>query len=146
MLIVISREAKKVFQTVFKRYESKYFTDSRQYAGVLHTFERYAEPDRYGRSRICSVYYDTPDRRLIRASLEKPVYKEKLRLRTYGVPQDGSSAFIEIKKKYKGIVYKRRITADYAQALDYLSGDRDCLPPVSDKKRDRFLFEPLRSA
>ena len=146
MVIVISREAKKVFQTVFKRYESKYFTDSRQYAGVLHTFERYAEPDRYGRSRICSVYYDTPDRRLIRASLEKPVYKEKLRLRTYGVPSDGSPCFIEIKKKYKGIVYKRRITADYAQALDYLSGDRDCLPPVSDKKRDRFLFEPLRSA
>ena len=135
-----------MFQTVFKRYESKYFTDSRQYAGVLHTFERYAEPDRYGRSRICSVYYDTPDRRLIRASLEKPVYKEKQRLRAYSVPRDGSSAFIEIKKKYKGIVYKRRITADYAQALDYLSGDRDCLPPVSDKKRDRFLFEPLRSA
>ena len=81
MLIVISREAKKVFQTVFKRYESKYFTDSRQYAGVLRALERYTKPDRYGRSRICSVYYDTPDRRLIRASLEKPVYKEKLRRR-----------------------------------------------------------------
>ena len=46
MLIVISREAKKVFQTVFKRYESKYFINSKQYAEVLHTFERYAEPDR----------------------------------------------------------------------------------------------------
>lgn len=101
-----------MFQTVFKRYESKYFTD----------------------------------RRLIRASLEKPVYKEKLRLRTYGVPSDGSPCFIEIKKKYKGIVYKRRIPAAFADALKYLSGDTDCLPPVSDKKRDRFLFEPLRSA
>ena len=58
MLIVISREAKKVFQTVFKRYESKYFINSKQYAEVLHTFERYAEPDRYGRSRI--VYITTP--------------------------------------------------------------------------------------
>ena len=90
MLIVISREAKKVFQTVFKRYENKYFINSKQYAEVLHTLERYTKPDRYGRSRICSVYYDTPDRRLIRASLEKPVYKEKLRLRTYGVPSDSS--------------------------------------------------------
>lgn len=145
MLIVISREAKKVFQTVFKRYENKYFINSKQYAGVLHTFERYAEPDRYGRSRICSVYYDTPDRRLIRASLEKPVYKEKLRLRTYGVPSDGSPAFIEIKKKYKGIVYKRRITADYADALKYLSGDTDCLPPSQIKSEIDF-FEPLCSA
>ena len=81
MLIVISKEAKKVFQTVSKRYESKYFINSKQYAEVLHTFERYTKPDRFGRSRICSIYYDTPDRRLIRASLEKPVYKEKLRRR-----------------------------------------------------------------
>ena len=131
-----------MFQTVFKRYESKYFTDSRQYAGVLRALERYTKPVRYGRSRICSLYYDTPDRRLIRASLEKPVYKEKLRLRTYGVPSDGSPCFIEIKKKYKGIVYKRRITADFAQALRFLSGDRGCLPPSQIKSEIDF-FEPL---
>ena len=94
-----------MFQTVFKRYESKYFTD----------------------------------RRLIRASLEKPVYKEKLRLRTYGVPSDGSPCFIEIKKKYKGVVCKRRITADYAQALRFLSGDRDCLPPSQIKSETDFF-------
>lgn len=138
-----------MFQTVFKRYESKYFTDSRQYAGVLRALERYTKPDRYGRSRICSVYYDTPDRRLIRASLEKPVYKEKLRLRTYGVPQDGSPCFIEIKKKYKGIVYKRRITADYAQALRFLSGDRGCLPPSQIKSETDFFlsrYAPLEPA
>lgn len=70
-----------MFQTVFKRYENKYFINSKQYAEVLHTLERHTEPDRFGRSRICSIYYDTPDRRLIRASLEKPVYKEKLRRR-----------------------------------------------------------------
>ena len=129
-----------MFQTVFKRYESKYFTDSRQYAGVLRALERYTKPDRYGRSRICSVYYDTPDRRLIRASLEKPVYKEKLRLRTYGVPQDGSSAFIEIKKKYKGVVCKRRIPAAFADALKYLSGDTDCLPPSHIKSETDFFL------
>lgn len=87
---------------------------------------------------VCN--YDTPDRRLIRASLEKPVYKEKLRLRTYGVPQDGSPSFIEIKKKYKGIVYKRRITADYAQALRFLSGDRGCLPPSQIKSEIDFFL------
>lgn len=138
-----------MFQTVFKRYESKYFTDSRQYAGVLRALERYTKPDRYGRSRICSVYYDTPDRRLIRASLEKPVYKEKLRLMTYGVPSDGSPCFIEIKKKYKGIVYKRRITADYAQALRFLSGDRGCLPPSQIKSETDFFlsrYAPLEPA
>lgn len=138
-----------MFQTVFKRYESKYFTDSRQYAGVLRALERYTKPDRYGRSRICSLYYDTPDRRLIRASLEKPVYKEKLRLRTYGVPQDGSSAFIEIKKKYKGIVYKRRIPAAFADALKYLSGDTDCLPPSHIKSETDFFlsrYAPLEPA
>lgn len=138
-----------MFQTVFKRYENKYFINSKQYADVLHTLERYTEPDRFGRSRICSIYYDTPDRRLIRASLEKPVYKEKLRLMTYGVPQDGSPSFIEIKKKYKGIVYKRRITADYAQALRFLSGDRGCLPPSQIKSEiDFFLsrYAPLEPA
>ena len=137
-----------MFQTVFKRYESKYFTDSRQYAGVLRALERYTKPDRYGRSRICSVYYDTPDRRLIRASLEKPVYKEKLRLRTYGVPQDGSSAFIEIKKKYKGGVCKRRIPAAFADALKYLSGDTDCLTPSQIKSETDFFlsrYAPLGS-
>ena len=137
-----------MFQTVFKRYESKYFINSKQYAEVLHTFERYTKPDRYSRSRICSVYYDTPDRRLIRASLEKPVYKEKLRLRTYGVPQDGSSAFIEIKKKYKGVVCKRRIPADYLQALRFLSGDRGCLPPSQIKSETDFFlsrYAPLGS-
>ena len=60
-----------------------------------------AVPDKYGKSTVCSIYYDTPDKRLIRASIEKPVYKEKLRLRSYGVPSGSTDCFLELKKKYK---------------------------------------------
>ena len=76
---------------------------------------------------MCNIYYDTPDYRLIRASIEKPIYKEKLRLRTYCVPQDGESCFLELKKKYRGVVYKRRIKATYTDGLSYMSGYSDTL-------------------
>lgn len=47
------------------------------------------EKDAYGAYTICNIYYDTGDWRLIRKSLEKTVYKEKLRIRSYGVPTGG---------------------------------------------------------
>ena len=70
----------------------------------------YMKKDAYGEYTICNIYYDTDDYRLIRASLEKPVYKEKLRVRSYGVPQEDGKVFVELKKKFDGVVYKRRIT------------------------------------
>jgi hypothetical protein len=79
-----------------------------------------AEVDSYGKTSILNIYFDTPDYKLIERSLEKPVYKEKLRLRTYGVADDDTNAFIEIKKKYKGVVYKRRISMPYKKAMEYL--------------------------
>lgn len=79
-------------------------------------------PDEHGESVICNLYYDTPDYRLIRASLEKPVYKEKLRLRSYGTAQPGGNVFLELKKKYKGIVYKRRITLPENAAGEFIAG------------------------
>ena len=60
--------------------------------------------------------------RLIRASLEKPAYKEKLRLRSYGVTEPGGEVFLELKKKYKGIVYKRRITLPEDAAGEFIAG------------------------
>ena len=75
-------------------------------------------PDEHGESTICNIYYDTADYRLIRASLEKPAYKEKLRLRSYGVTEPGGEVFLELKKKYKGIVYKRRITLPERESED----------------------------
>ena len=78
--------------------------------------------DAYGAYTICNIYYDTPDWRLIRASLEKPVYKEKLRVRSYGVPGETDSVFVELKKKFDGVVYKRRVTAELPLVEPLLSG------------------------
>lgn len=77
-------------------------------------------PDVFGRHTICNVYFDTESYELIRASIEKPPYKEKLRLRSYGTLQDDSQVFIELKKKYDGVVYKRRIPVSLSEAEAYL--------------------------
>lgn len=76
--------------------------------------------DQYGEKTVCNIYFDTPDSRLIRTSLEKPVYKEKLRLRSYGTPERNSTVFVELKKKYKGVVYKRREDMVLSEAEAYL--------------------------
>ena len=106
-------------QNSFARYEKKYFLTPAGQKTLLQAIGSYIKMDFYGKYTICNLYYDTPDWRLIRASLEKPVYKEKLRVRSYGVPAGDGTVFAEIKKKYRGVVYKRRITvpADEVQAL-----------------------------
>ena len=103
---------------VFRRKEQKYLLDDRQRRAFIEQMEAHMQPDKYPRSSIRNIYYDTPDYRLIRRSLEKPVYKEKLRLRCYGSPDAGGDVFLEMKKKYKGVVYKRRVamTAETAEA------------------------------
>lgn len=108
------------FREVFKRKEIKYLINTKQYEDLMCFLETIAKKDEYGLSRINNIYYDTPDHRLVRRSLEKPVYKEKLRLRTYGDTDTYSNAFIEIKKKYQGIVYKRRIPGVYKDLYGYL--------------------------
>ena len=108
-------------QTVFKRYEKKYLLTREQEERFLKKLEGRIKLDRYGECTICNIYFDTPDYDLIRNSIEKPVYKEKLRLRTYGVPTDTDHrAFVEIKKEYNGVVYKRRAEMSLKEAEDYL--------------------------
>ena len=110
------------YKESFARIETKYHVPCDTYGLLLEELKDYIKPDVYGDTRIYNIYYDTPDYRLIRRSIEKPVYKEKLRLRTYKVPDADTSAFVEIKKKYEGIVYKRRISLPYSEAkrhLDY---------------------------
>ncbi len=111
-----------VFQFTFKRYERKYLITEEQYDALMKRLDGKMVEDLYARSLITNIYYDTPDFRLIRQSLEKPVYKEKLRLRSYGVPKEDSKVFVEIKKKYKGVVYKRRIQAPLSDAVKFLDG------------------------
>lgn len=109
------------YQSVFKRKEIKYLLTEAQLASLRPALEAHMEPDAFAHSSISNLYYDTPDYRMIRRSLEKPSYKEKLRLRSYGVPNDQTSVFLEIKKKAQGIVYKRRVSMPYGDALRYLS-------------------------
>jgi hypothetical protein len=96
--------------------------------------------DEYGEADICNIYFDTPSHLLIRNSLEKPVYKEKLRLRSYGTPQEGDKVYIELKKKYKGIVYKRRVKLELSEAEQYLYYNRPMEQPTQiTKEIDWFL-------
>ena len=107
----------------FKRTEKKYLLTPERYEALWQRIGSYLEPDDYPRSTVCSIYYDTDDYRLIRNSIEGPVYKEKLRLRCYQVPGPEDPVFVELKKKYKGVVYKRRVSLPAREAEAWL--DRD---------------------
>jgi len=111
------------YQENFKRYEKKYMLKTEQYKKLREELNKRMEEDQYGLHTICNIYYDTPDFQMIRQSLEKPVYKEKLRLRSYGIPEKKDDVFLEIKKKFKGIVYKRRVSLSDEKAMKYLEGD-----------------------
>ena len=109
----------------FERKEKKYLITEAQCEAIKRGLSAHMRLDDYGATRIDSLYLDTPDRSLICRSLEKPLYKEKLRVRSYGAFSEASTVFLEIKKKYKGIVYKRRVRMSkqayeaYAQGMSY---------------------------
>lgn len=109
------------FTDTFKRKEVKYRLNATQHRAVLRAIEGRMVEDEFGRSRITSLYFDTATRDLIARSVEKPLYKEKLRVRWYGKAQRDGRVFVELKKKYKGIVYKRRVGCSNAAARAYLS-------------------------
>lgn len=119
----MAQTALQSYQAVFRRVEKKYLLDRGQRAALLQYAELHMEADRYGHYPICSLYLDTEDYHLIRTSLEKPLYKEKLRLRSYGVPGRESPVFLELKKKVKGVTYKRRASLPLWQAEAVLQGD-----------------------
>lgn len=107
-------------QVNFKRYEKKYKLNARQMADIMPVIEEHMQLDQFGKHLICNIYFDTPDFELIRASIEKPKYKEKVRLRSYGVPGKEDMVFLELKKKFDKIVYKRRTSMTMEQAIEYL--------------------------
>ncbi|MBQ9952870.1 MAG: polyphosphate polymerase domain-containing protein [Clostridia bacterium] len=128
------------FQTVFQRYELKYMLTLDQKQRILAAMEPHMRPDPYGRSTVRNLYYDTDTYLLIRRSIEKPKYKEKLRIRSYTKADAESTVFAELKKKYKGVVFKRRISLPARQATAWLSGEK---PPEKQtqitKEIDYFL-------
>jgi len=113
------------YQTVFKRYELKYMLTAQQKEQIVKAMEPHMKLDKYGRTTIRNIYFDTEDYRLIRHSIEKPVYKEKLRIRGYSRSEEGSPVFVELKKKYKSVVYKRRIVMPEQQAMNWLCQGSD---------------------
>jgi len=117
------------YQSCFQRFELKYILTRPQKAALLKAMEPYMKLDQYGRVTIRNIYYDTPNYRLIRASIERPVYKEKLRIRSYRQLVPGEDAFVELKKKFKKVVYKRRLSMPFYEAMDWLRGT-DRLQPV----------------
>ena len=114
------------FQTVFKRYELKYLLTEQQKQRILQAMAPCMELDEYGRTTIRNIYFDTDTYRLVRHSIEKPAYKEKLRIRSYTQAEPGSTVFVELKKKYRHVVYKRRISLPEEEAMEWVRGEQHC--------------------
>ena len=128
---------------IFNRFEHKYKLDTKTFHKVLEVMDRHMEFDSYCKGHslytIANIYYDTPDNKLIRESLLKPVYKEKLRLRSYGVPDMDSKVFLEIKKKYRGLVNKRRTTLELKEAYDFV--ETGAAPEIKDYMNGQVVNE-----
>ena len=120
------------YQAIFKRYELKYMLTRQQKEILLEAMKPYMALDAYGRTTIRNIYYDTDNYRLIRRSIEKPEYKEKLRVRSYRQVSAEENVFVELKKKYKSVVYKRRLHMPQEQAQEWLAtGQREAFPVQS---------------
>lgn len=113
---------------VFNRFEHKYMLDRETFIKVIEVMDKHMEIDSHNIGHkpytIANIYFDTPDDYLIRTSLQKPEYKEKLRLRAYGVPNIDSKVYLEIKKKYRGIVNKRRTTLKLSEAYSFVKSGK----------------------
>lgn len=114
------------YQNIFKRYELKYMLTSEQKERVLSAMEPYMALDKYGKTTIRNLYFDTDSYRLIRRSIEKPDYKEKLRIRSYSQATPDTPVFVELKKKFDGVVYKRRVELPEKEALSWVCGKEHC--------------------
>lgn len=112
----------------FNRYEIKYMLTPEKRSAFLSAMSEHLCRDRYGNYTICNLYLDTDDFYFIERSLEKPRYKEKLRIRSYGNAEGDAKVFFEIKKKFRKVVYKRRITIPLSEAEEYIKSG---IKPVS---------------
>ncbi|MBO4541362.1 MAG: VTC domain-containing protein, partial [Bacilli bacterium] len=110
---------------VMKRVEMKYILNAEQTAFLKARLEGHMKVDKYGLTQIASLYYDTPDYRLIRTSIEKPMFKEKIRLRSYGLASESSKVFLELKRKYDGTVYKRRAESTIPEVERFFQREGD---------------------
>ena len=126
-------------QMTFKRYEVKYILTRRQRDMLIEAMEGHLALDQYGRHTIRNIYFDTDSHRLARTSIEKPLYKEKLRVRSYQKASEDSTIFVELKKKYESVVYKRRLSLPHRIAMDALEQGKP-LPADSQIAREIEAF------
>lgn len=131
------------YQAIFKRYEIKFLIAKKQEDELKAIMAEYMAADKYGQSTVCNLYFDTSDFLLIRRSIEKPIYKEKLRLRSYGKATSETQVFSELKKKYNGIVYKRRLDMTEKNATACLSGKLS-FPDTQIGREISYCFERYR--
>lgn len=118
----------------FRRVEKKYPITVSQQKALLSCIGHRLIPDSHGKNTVCSLYLDTPSWRLIRESIDAGAYKEKLRIRSYGTPNPDTPVFLEIKKKYKGVVGKRRVQLPLSQAIAYIrGGEKPCAGQIMDE-------------
>ena len=143
------------FQTVFKRYELKYMITREQKDRILRAMEPYMVQDKFGRSTIRNIYFDTDDFILARHSIAKPDFKEKLRIRSYAAASPDSTVFVELKRKFDHVVYKRRVALPENFAMKWAQGfagrvssELAALPPQMTSEIDYFLnyYGTLRPA
>ena len=127
------------FQSVFERVERKYLLAYDQYEALKEDLLPYLTEDPYGPTTVMNLYFDTPDFRVIRDSLEHPKFKEKLRIRSYGVPTENGTAFLELKKKLDGVVYKRRIALPYGDIRAHFTENEPL--PKSQIAREILYYE-----
>lgn len=136
------------FKTEFRRRELKFLITESQAEELMAFMSELFYPDEYGKSIVTSLYFDTPDSRLIRRSLEKPLYKEKFRLRCYGKFTEQTKVFAEIKKKYKSVVYKRRSVLGFKELGFFMENGPKCGDDPTGKEIEFFFkrYEPLSPA
>ena len=126
----------------FARLEKKYQMTRSQYEAFLASLREYTVEDAYAHSTIRSLYYDTQDHRLILRSMEKPLYKEKLRMRLYGGDtNEEMPAFAELKKKFNHIVYKRRTEGNLQEIRRWLAGDQSVMKEDQISKELQYVID-----
>ena len=113
-----------MYENIFKRVEEKYLLTKELQYQLLEEINSHIKKDKYFKSSIYNIYFDTKDNDLIINSLNKPLFKEKIRLRSYKIPKLDDEVFLEVKEKYKGIVGKRRVKLKLQDFYNYLENHK----------------------
>ena len=116
----------------FQRVEQKYVLSEKEYKELFNKIKKHIEKDKYYKSTICNIYFDNNSNELIVNSLEKPLYKEKVRIRSYNTPNIDDAVFLELKGKYNGVVFKRRVKVKLEDIYNYI--ESGITPNVDNKQ------------